>query len=140
MQRGVNNVNKRIKKKQVRYNIVKRAKRQYEKRKGYKCIAYALMPIAPTDKQELQEHVESAPYATHFVIAFDEMACKRPIRNEAEAYQYRLTVHLCDERGRAHDLFSLYVYFINAAELSEAKAIYDKTIEHMRDGVFWKNT
>lgn len=103
---------KRLKKKLWnQYNVLKRAKREKFKRRGYKCIDYALVTIGINDKLELDQegYILDYPYATNWLAQLSYTKVKSPIKNVEDTFKYVITVFLCNKRGGTHTSAPIYL-------------------------------
>jgi hypothetical protein len=90
-------MNKRLKKKiGSRHNLVKRAERQKQKRKGLKYIDFALIPMGEADKLRFDKEGDKLdyPYATHWFIEISPS-----IHYYKE--RYIIYVYPCTSKGRS---------------------------------------
>ncbi|WP_332648973.1 hypothetical protein [Lysinibacillus sp. 54212] len=134
---------KRLKKKLGnQYNVLKRAKREKFKRRGYRCIDYAMVPIGINDRLELDHegYILDYPYATHWFAQLSYTKVKSPIKNVDDSCQYVITVFPCNKSGGTHTSAPIYIYFYKAVELKIIISIFNKFVGNMINDCFWKNT
>ena len=95
--------------------------RKKVKRRGYKCIDYALLPIGNNDKLELEQegYIFEYPYATHWLVQLSYSKERSPIINENYSFQYTITVFPCKKNGGTHTKSPIYIYFSKPVELDK---------------------
>ena len=135
---------KRLRKKAGnRYNVLKRAQRAKLKRRGYKCIDYALVPIGIEDQLALdfEGYTPEYPYATHWLIQLAYMKDKFPIKNipTYDSVHYIITVFPCNERGGTHTEATIYLRFFTATTPDKIRAIFNNQVALMKKDGFWQN-
>ena len=102
---------KRIKQKLGnRHHLLKQATREKYKKKGHKCIDFAIVPIGHKDKLAfIQEGYQiDYPFATHWFIQFSSSKDKYFFNNKI---QYIIKVFPCNEKGRTSNLAPYQMIF-----------------------------
>lgn len=116
-------MNKRQKKKRGNiYPLLKKAMRQNKKRKGSKCVDYALIPLGERDREELLREGwgRELNWATHWFIRLDEE--NSPYFFEHRIH-YRVNVFISTRRG----LTNLNVpYYMNFYKEKEQAFVHSK--------------
>ncbi|WP_047980513.1 hypothetical protein [Ornithinibacillus contaminans] len=120
-------MNKRLKKKLGnRYNLLIRAQRQKQKRKGMRHIEYALIPIGEKDKSRLDQEGYDLdyPFATHWFI---EIVVSTHFYKEP----YIIYVYPCTSTGRSDT--NSFFEVIYAGKLDEVITVFEKTVDDMKN-------
>ena len=131
---------KRLKKKLGnRYNVLKRAKREKLKKRGYKCIDYAIVPMGVKDKVNFDQegYTPEYSYATHWFAQLVYSKEKFPIYKTNDKYQYILTVFPCNKNGGTHTEFAVQVIFFKMEKPEKIISIFKKQIDDMKNDCFW---
>lgn len=119
---------KRLKKKVTnRYNALSGAKRQRGKRKGVKCITYAILPIGERDKAALttDEMIPDYSFASHWLI-------------EAYAWQECSQVRIfpCSENGGTTSSSPLQMLIFDGKEVRGVLSEFRKAVKAMKTDRF----
>lgn len=128
---------KRLKKKAGnRYNVLKRAKRESRKRRGYKCIDYAIVPMGVKDRSGFDEegYILEYAYATHWVA---ELIYNKDIYFIDEKMPCIIRVFPCNKNGGTHTKFPLQLIFYKIEEPKIIMSIFQKLVEDMKNDCFW---
>jgi hypothetical protein len=115
---------RRLKKKfENRYNILKEVEHQKHKRKGNRCIQYALLPMGEDDKSAMfnDEITPYYPYATHWLIDVFYW-------NVYKFFQVR--VFPCSKYGGSPTNSPVRMIFSN-------DNIFEKVVEDIEKDKFW---
>ena len=115
---------RRLKKKfENRYNILKEAKRQKHKRKGYRCIQYDIFPMGENDKTAMNndEITPDYPYATHWLLDvyywnFNNM--------------YQVRVFPCSKFGGSPTKSPVRMIF-------RSENTFEKVVEDIKKDMYW---
>ncbi|WP_042221627.1 hypothetical protein [Oceanobacillus manasiensis] len=120
-------MNKRVQKKVAsKYNFLKRADRQKRKRRGRRCIDYALIPMGKTDKSRFVEEGDAVeyPYATHWFI---EIA---PHDTYYYKHPYIIYVYPCTSKATSDT--NHFLEIIYAGQLHDVMMAFKNTVEDMK--------
>lgn len=112
-----------------RYDLLRRAKRQKNKRKGRRYLAYDLVPIGKTDKTKLNnDGYTSYSYATHWFVEVvpGSIHYKQP---------YIVYVSPTTSKSKSHSHVFLQVNTVENPD--DILLLFHKIVEDMKNDCFW---
>ena len=129
-------MNRRLRKKQGNtYKLLKKAVRRKQKRKGKKCIDFAIIPIGNRDKQGLLREgwKQELQWATNWFIRLQEI--EHPYFFEQRMH-YRIDVFFSTARGGTNEKSPYYMNFYKEYDQAFVQSKFDLVVYAMKTDQF----
>ena len=127
-------MNKRQKKKVgTRFHLLRQSKRQAEKRKGQKCIAYEIVEMGEGDHSSFMEDGGYGPdyqNATHWLV---KVVHRNDVYFQKEHAPYQTLIYPCTSQGTSDSISPIHMMFHWRGQPEDMLPFFEQITEDMKN-------
>lgn len=130
-------MNKRKEKKVgTRYNLLRQAKRQTQKRKGEKCIAYAMVEMGANDLRSFQKGGFDTEYPceTHWLV---KVLHRKNVYFDKKHAPFQTLIYPCTSEGTSDSEGPVHIMFHWREHPDEMLPFFERIVNDMKHDQYW---